>query len=150
MAVVTATYQKFDSFTSWMSVWKIGGRESDREPCSQTPTYMSPEQEQESKQQQGCWQQQGSQQQQERQQEKAQLLQQQKRQQQQDLCGKTIKVAGKKTRNMAVKYECGSDIKNLVAVKGPQVAVVFLRMLVKACRDLATLCFVLVSRPESL
>ncbi len=55
-----------------------------------------------------------------RQQEKPQP-QQQKRQQQQDLCGKAIiTVAGNEARNMAVNVA-------VVAVKCPQVAVVFAR-----------------------
>ncbi len=38
--------------------------------------------------------------------------------------------------------EWGSDKKNLMAVKGPQVAVVLLGVAVKVCRDLATLSLV--------
>jgi hypothetical protein len=49
----------------------------------------------------------------------------QKRQQQQDLCGKAIKVAGNEARNMAVNVAMIQ--KNSVAVKGPQMAVVFAR-----------------------
>ncbi len=49
---------------------------------------------------------------------------QHKRQQQQELCGKA-----KSGRKWSRIYgcECGSDKKNLVAVEGPQVAVVFAR-----------------------
>jgi hypothetical protein len=54
------------------------------------------------------------------QQEKAQP-QPQKCQQQQDLCGKATKVAGNMAVNVAVIKN------NLMAVKGPQVAVVFAR-----------------------
>jgi hypothetical protein len=58
------------------------------------------------------------------QQEKAQP-QQQTCQQQQDLCGKAIKVAGNEARNIAVNLALIK--KNLVVVKGPQVAAVFAR-----------------------
>ncbi len=34
--------EKFGIFKSWMSAEKIAGRESGREPCSQTPTYDIP------------------------------------------------------------------------------------------------------------
>ncbi len=107
-------------------LWKIGSRESGRESCSQTPTYDTPATA-------------GKQ-------AKAGILataripaatetpalsrghkqektqpQQQKRPQQQDLCGKA-----KSGRKGSQKYsgECGSHKKNLVAVKGPQMAVV--------------------------
>jgi hypothetical protein len=134
MAVVTATFQKCGSFKKLMSVKKCG-RESGCEPCSQTPTNDTPA--------------------------IAGMLataripaagtralrvtskrmhnlNSKKRQQQQDLFKKAKEVAV----NVAV-------IKNLVAVKDAQVAVVLLRVAVKACRDLATLNITGFLMPES-
>ncbi len=125
MAVVTATYQKCGSFTSWM--WrKISGHENGRDT-----NWWHPHQQQKSKQQQGCWQQQGSQKQHDR-----QLLAR-------DISNSPIclenlkKVAGKEARNMAVNVAMITKI--WWPWKVPKWPCFLLGVAVKACRDLATL-----------
>jgi hypothetical protein len=115
---------------------QIGGSESGREPCSQTQTYDNPattgmlatarihaatgtpavsKGHQQDKEQ----------------------PQQQKHQQQQDLCGKAIKVARYEARNIAVNV--GRDQIFWWPWKVPKWPWFLLGVLVKACRDLATL-----------
>ncbi len=99
----------FQKCGSFKIPWKIGGHESGRKPCSQTPTYDTPAIAGKHSRDVGNSRDPSSNRNasfKPHKQEKAQP-QQQKRHQHQDLCGKAMKVTGNEARNVAKNKKFG-------------------------------------------